>query len=243
MFGLPQLVLWSSDQNGSFGFFMGLAAVGIQLIVCGTAMWQSKLEKYTQMKRRQDHKDESNSCMVLAQHYSNVIKSCTVICLSLSTFLLCSGLYSVFVYLPYYISELCGSSSRGSFLLSICGMCSIFARFGIGAIANTNVVKEIYLHCICLAFLAINTLTFPFVSEYYSAQIVFAVVTGLFFGGPFVLLAPTNIRFLGMDKMLAATSLEICMCGVGGIVGPTIAGDVVLCCFTLSLSRESLILL
>ena len=224
MFGLPPLVLWAESHYGSFGFFMCLACVGIHIIVCGMIMWPSKMEIYAQKKRQNELQDGSHSCMALLQHYVNILKNRVVQCVSLSSFFLGAGLFSVFVYLPFYIKDIGGSDTQGTYLLSICGFCSIIGRFGTGVIANTNIVMEIYIHAGCCFLLAINTLIFPLVSKFYSAQLVFAAVTGLTFGGPFVMMVPTNIRFLGMDKMVAATSINICLCGLGAMVGPTIAG-------------------
>ena len=229
MFVVPQLALWCADYYGSFGFFICLAGIAMQIIVCGMLMRPSNIEKHSQMKRRQgpDLNLSRHSCTAHLTHYTEVMKHCVVICVSSCSLLYCMGIYSVFVYLPYYVIELGGNEIQGSFLLSVCGIASIFGRFGVGLLANTNVLLEPYIHSGCLSILAVNTLVFPLVSKFSVAQFVFAAFTGLLFGSHFVLLTPTNIRFLGMETLVVATSIEMCTCGVGGIIGPTIAGK---CC-------------
>lgn len=224
IFGIPPIATWAQAQYGSFGFFVSLACVAIHSVVFGTIMWPSKLEKYTQLKHRIDLKKQKNSCRFFMRRYTDLLKNITVICLCFSMFTFCSGLYMIFVYLPQYTMHKGTNEMQSSFLLSISGASSIFGRIVLGIIANTKLTQEIYLHCGCLIVLSLNAFLFPLHSSFYSGQIAFVILTGLSFGGPFVMLTPTNIRYLGVERMTAALSLELCMCGVGGMTGPVIAG-------------------
>lgn len=224
MFGIPPLVSWAEKQNGSNAFFIAIACCAAQLFICATVMRPSQLEIRTKRNRLGDVQNQKKPCLSMLNHYIDLLRNFALICLSLSALMLGFGIYTVFVYLPYYVIEKGTHEMQSSMLLSICGICSIFGRIMIGIIANTEKILEIHLQCACLTFLSINCFVFPLFSNSYSGQVAFAIVTGLFFGGPFVMMTPAGIRILGMEKVAAAVSIELGMCGVGSLIGSLLAG-------------------
>lgn len=222
MFGVPPIVATAANHYGSPGFFVALACVSAQFIVCGVAARPSGLELHSHMIRRKlNERGQTDGTM---HTYFKVFTTKIVLCYSFSMFTYGFGMYIVFVFLPVYCIQQGTSEIQTSYILSVCGISSIFGRILAGFVANFKSVNEIFLYSGSLAMLTIITVLFPLYTQNISGQWIYAVVFGLFFGCPYVTMTPINFSFVGVAHISAALGIELCGCGAGGILGPITAG-------------------
>lgn len=222
MFGIPPIVSWASSKYGSFGFFVALASVSIHCIVCGMLVRPSQLEKHLQKTRRAKQASGSGDSML--KNYIQVLTTRSVIFYTLSMISYGFGMYIVFVYLPNYCIRQGVSEMQASMVLSLCGIASIFGRIFVGFIASFKRVNEIFLFSGSLFIISIVTVFFPLYGHSIYGQFTYAAILGLLFGCPYVTISPINVMFLGVGSLAAALGIELCGCGLGGIIGPILAG-------------------
>lgn len=220
IFGLPPLIQTAADTYGSFGFFVCLAGITVHLIAFGASMIPSTLEKSVHETRFL--KKENSAPMVTS--YFQVFKHKSVGCMSFSLFLNCFGSYIVFLYLPTFCAIKGASPMQASYILSVCGAVSIVGRLLTGLIMHLDRFDAVYLFGGSSAVLGVTTMLFPLVSATYVGQIIYATCLGLTFGCPFVSVTPINLSFLGVSHMAIALGVELCIGGIGAIIGPIVAG-------------------
>ena len=180
IFGVPALVTWSESQTGTRGFFISFACVTAQMIVCGAVTRPSRLEICARKKRRIELNDDVKQNICIS--YWNTFKSKAVICLSLSMFMYCSGMYIVFLYLPRYCILQGSTEQQASNIISICGISSVVGRVMSGALANVGVIKlrAAFIYGGSLLLLAAVTCLFRFFSHVYVGQVSIICVTNLY---------------------------------------------------------------
>ncbi|XP_052770838.1 monocarboxylate transporter 2-like [Mya arenaria] len=224
VFGVPPIITWAKGFYGSFGFFVTLACITAQLIVCGFVIRPSHLEIYAKRKRSLESKKGEH--VNLLRLYFNVLKSKVVMCMSLSMLTYCAGMYIVFLYLPRYCTIQGSTEFQASNIVSICGLTSLLGRILTGAIANTKFFQPrvSYLYAGSLVLLSAISCAFPLYSSRYPGQVAFAVVFGLCFGTPYTVINAVNLQHMGVEIVTAALGVEFCFCGLGGLLGPVVAG-------------------
>jgi cyanate permease len=225
MFGVPPIISWTGNNYGSFGFFVALACVSAQFIVCGMIARPSSLEIHSRHVRKAETNKRGERGGILSM-YLKILTTKSVVCYTLSMFAYGFGMYIIFVYLPVYCIRQGSSEMQASYILSICGLSSIFGRIVTGFIANFRQVNEISLYVGSLTIIAIISAMIPLYTASLTGQIAFAIVFGLFFGCPYITITPINFTFIGVGHISSALGIELCGCGAGGIVGPILAGEV-----------------
>ena len=217
------------EYYGNSGFFIALAGINANLIVCGMLCFPSKLEIYTQKKRRQDilqqtNKKQHSQFYSVLKFYLRVAIKKPVICLCFCLFNYGFGTSLVFLHLPNYAVHVGSTSIQGSLLISICGIMGLIGRILTGIIANFEKIDEIVLYAGSMLVVSIATFLFQFYSYTFAGQVVYVCFLGLFFGSCYVLITSVNIRFAGVKCMAAATGLQFFWFGIGAVVGPVVAG-------------------
>ena len=214
---------------GNSGFFIALAAINANIIVCGMLCFPSKLEIYTQRKRRQEIKQQTtkkqqSTVYSVFKFYLHVAIKRPVICLCFCLFNYGFGTALVFLHLPNFAVHKGFTSIQGSLLISICGVMGLIGRILTGIMANFEKVDEIVLYAGSMLVVSIATFLFPFYSHIFAGQVVYVCFLGMFFGSSYVLTASVNIRFAGVKCMSAATGLQFFWFGIGAVIGPVVAG-------------------
>ena len=222
MFGVPPVISWTGDHYGSFGFFVALACVSAQFIVCGMLARPSSLENHSRKVRQSGNKRRALCWNLMS--YFKILTTKSVLCYTLSMFAYGFGMYIVFVFLPIYCIRQGSSEMQASNVLSICGISSIFGRILTGLIANFKRVNEVFLYVGSLISLAIITVLIPLYTSSFTGQIVYAILFGFFFGCPYITITPINFTYVGVGHISSALGIELCGCGAGGIVGPILGG-------------------
>ncbi|KAL4227948.1 hypothetical protein ACF0H5_013387 [Mactra antiquata] len=222
MLGLPPILSWASSNYGSFGFFVALASVSIHSIVCGILIRPSQLEKHLHEERRARKAVGIEENMF--KKYVQVLTTRSVVFYTLSMFFYGCGMYIVFVYLPNFCIRQGVTEMQASMVISVCGIASIFGRVIVGFLASFQSINEIILFSGSLFCISIATIFFPQFGHTIHGQLIYAAWLGFFFGCPYVTITPINVTFLGVGKLAAALGIELCGCGLGGVIGPIFAG-------------------
>ena len=218
------------EHYGNVGFFITLAGINANIIVCGMLCFPSKLELHIQQKRKQNvtyQRQKSHSKLYSDLcFYMNVAIKKPVLCLCFCMFNYGFGIILVFVHLPNYALHKGSSSVQGSLLISICGVTGLLGRILTGVAASHKKLDEIILYTGSIGIVSLASFLFPLYSYSFAGQVIYSGILGMFFGACFVLAGSVNIKFVGVNCMSAALGLELFWFGIGGILGPVVAGKV-----------------
>ncbi|XP_053406650.1 monocarboxylate transporter 13-like [Mercenaria mercenaria] len=225
LFVLAPLMQLTLDFYGPVGFFITLAT-SADVVTFGVMYFPSKLELYTQNMQKLEAKfnnsrdASSNSLKV----YCKALFIKPIVWLCISMFAYGTGLYTIYLYLPTYIEETGFTGMQASFFLSLNGIISVVARLMTGAIATIKYVDEIWLYPGYMFVVALVTFIYPFISNSFVGQIVFASLIGLSSGSCYIMMTPVSIRFVGIKFVSASFGIQLFFCDIGSIVGPVCAG-------------------
>lgn len=231
MFVMAPIFEAARDFYGNSGFFIALAGLTANMIVFGTMYFPSKLERYTQEKRKQKFElktQEGHSwTWTVICFYVHVAKKRPVLCLCFCMFCYCLGTHLVFLHLPKYALHMGSTSIQASFLVSITGIMGVTGRVLTGIAANHNEIDELLLYAGSMGVVSLATLLLPLFSDTFAGQAAYASILGLYFGCCYVLTGSVNIQFVGVESMTTATGIEFFCGGIGSVVGPVLAGVIV----------------
>lgn len=142
----------------------------------------------------------------------------------LSTVAVVFSLFLPFVFLADYLEERNVGGSAG-LLVGVIGLSSVLGRLGLGALAAR--VAPIRLFQGSFLVIALSFLIWMAAGANYWMLLVFAVVLGIAYGG-YIALAPAVAADLfgpvGLGGVLGALYTGA---GVGGLIGPPIAGELI----------------
>ena len=213
---------------GNSGFFIALAGLTANITVLGTLCFPSKLELYTQNKRKNEMllktRDGRSRVWSVMRFYLHVAFQKPVLCLCFCMLSYCLATHLIFLHLPKYAIQEGSTSTQASLLLSICGIMGLFGRLMTGLSTNHHTIDEILLYSGTMGVVSLVTLLFPLYSNSFLGQAAYSAIYGLYFGCCYVVTGSVNIRFVGMKCMAAAIGLEFFYGGIGSVIGPVLAG-------------------
>jgi len=227
LFVFAPVMQLARDYYGTFGYFFIMAAIAANLVTFGAVCYPSKLELYTHSVRaRSSRSAEANQSVGdMFKTYCRVLTNKGIFMLCVAMFFYCIGTYLVYLYLPSYVVYRNISPSYASMLMSISGVGSVIGRFLTGAIANLKRVNCLLIYSGSIVIIAIVTVIYPFMSSTYAGNVAFVVVYGLFIGSCFVVTTSVSLLFVDIEHLSASIGLQFACGGVGGIVGPVLAGE------------------
>ena len=215
---------------GNSGFFIALAGINANMIVFGTLYFPSKLEIYTEEKRKQEFKlkaTEGNSWTLFKSvicFYAQVARKKTVLCLCSCMFCYCLGIHLIFLHFPNYVVHQGSTTAQASFLVSVIGILGVLGRVLAGIAANHEKIDDILLYAGAIWIVGLATVFIPFYSGAYAGQAAYAAILGLYFGCCYVLIGSVNITIAGVEGMHIAAGIEFFCGGIGSVAGPVLAG-------------------
>jgi MFS family permease len=135
------------------------------------------------------------------------------------------ALFVPFVFIKSYATERGIDSGLAATLVGIIGASSIIGRLGIGALgtrwSTTTLMQSSF------AVMTLSYLLWLFADGTYVVLVIFAIVMGVGYGG-FIALSPAVVATLfgtvGMATILGAVYTSA---GLGGLIGPPIAGEII----------------
>ena len=229
----------SREMYGNSGFFIALAGLTLHITVFGVLCFPSKLELHTQRERKRELRRKSQNgrseLYTVFRMYARVVIQKPVMCLCFCMFNYGLGTFMVLLHLPNYAVHKGSSTTQASLLISVSGITGLIGRIITGIAANHDKIDDIILYSGSMGVVSLATFLFPLFSHAFGGQVFYAAIFGLFFGCCYVVTGSVNIRLVGVQSMAAAIGLEFCFCGLGGVVGPVLAGNQL--CFAIYVLR------
>lgn len=141
-----------------------------------------------------------------------------------SGLLMSMALFQVFVFLAPYAEDQGVPKVRAATLVGVVGGASIVGRIGLGLLADRLGRIRTFQAC----FLAMALSYFIWLpSHSFGPLLVFAIVMGVGYGG-FIALSPAVIADLfGTAGMGGVVGLQYTAAGIGGLIGPVVAGRII----------------
>ena len=135
------------------------------------------------------------------------------------------ALFVPFVFIKTYATDRGVPSARAAALIGLIGASSIVGRLGLGALGAK--VGPIRLMQAAFGVMASSYAIWLAADGRYGALVLFAVVLGVGYGG-FIALSPAAVAVMfgtnGMATILGATYTGA---GIGGLIGPPLAGAII----------------
>ena len=142
-----------------------------------------------------------------------------------STLLMSLALFVPFVFVADYAEEEGIDAGLAALLVGLIGGASILGRLGLGTLAPRVGLTRLYQSC--FATMGASFLFWLVAGDRYPVLVLFAVVMGVAYGG-FIALSPAvaaaAFGTVGLGGVLGAIYTAA---GVGGLVGPPVAGAVI----------------
>ncbi|XP_052792469.1 monocarboxylate transporter 13-like [Mya arenaria] len=85
-------------------------------------------------------------------------------------------------------------------------------------------VNDMTVYAVPPLILSVVIFTYPLFANAFAGHIAFAVIFGLLFGSLFVMYQSVNVHYVGIKNLSVALGVEFMVCGIGGIIGPVLAG-------------------
>jgi MFS family permease len=155
----------------------------------------------------------------------HVVRNRSFLSLYAASLLASMALFVPFVFIKSYATERGVDSGLAATLVGIIGASSIIGRLGIGALGTrwgTTALMQA-----SFAVMTVSYLLWLFADGTYLLLVAFAVVMGVGYGG-FIALSPAVVATLfgtvGMATILGAVYTSA---GLGGLIGPPIAGEII----------------
>jgi MFS family permease len=156
---------------------------------------------------------------------SEVAKTTAFRALYGSILLMSLALFVPFVFVADYAEDHGLSSGSAALLVGLIGGASIVGRLGLGALAPRVGLTRLYQ--LCFAMMAASFLIWLAAADRYWMLVLFTLVLGVSYGG-FIALSPAvaaeAFGTVGLGAVLGAIYTAA---GVGGLVGPPVAGAVI----------------
>ncbi|XP_069141062.1 monocarboxylate transporter 12-like [Argopecten irradians] len=216
------------EEYGNNGFFFIVAAIALQGAVFACLLFPSELEsEHQQMKYTKSKQEQRCDILKSALPSFSLLKNIPFLCLCVSMFLACAGVYLVYVHLPRYAIEMGASPLSASFLISVSGICDCASRILTGMAAQDEGIDEIVIYFGTFGLLGLSTLLVPLYATTYTGQLVYAVLLGMYFGCCYSVMNTIIIDLVGVSELANGVGIYLFFCGVGSLIGPPIAGVVI----------------
>ena len=216
------------DFYGDTGLFIALAGLAANMIVFGTLCIPSKLEIYTQEKRKSDVDKKTHEGKSVAWQafkiYLHVVKQRSVLCLCFCMINYNFGKHLVFLHFPKYSTEMGFTPAQASFLLSLSGIMGIIGRTLAGLAANDEQIDDLLIYSGTMGMTGLATVLFPIFSKYYIGQTIYAIFLGLYFGCCYAVTGSVFIKLVGVEFMATGIGIQFFFGGIGSVIGPVLAG-------------------
>ena len=162
MFIMAPLYEAVRDFYSDTGFFIALAGLAANMIVFGTLCFPSKLEIYTQEKRKTEinkkTEDGKSRTWPTLNFYIHVAKKRTVLNLCFCMFSYNFGKHLVFLHFPKYSIEMGSTPAQASLLLSLSGIMGVIGRSLAGLAANHEDIDDLLLYSGSMGTTALGTI-------------------------------------------------------------------------------------
>jgi len=139
-----------------------------------------------------------------------------------SGFFLTLALFVPFVFLVSYARAQGIEEVAAASLIGIIGGASIAGRLGFGALGDR--ISRVHLYQATFVIVALSFLIWLFAARSFTLLIVYALTLGSGYGGFIVLSPAVAVEIFGLAGLGTILGATYTAAGVGGLLGPTLAG-------------------
>ncbi|XP_021368365.1 monocarboxylate transporter 4-like isoform X2 [Mizuhopecten yessoensis] len=214
---LTQFLLDTYSLNGAFLFLGGLSTQGFVFAIIMRPCGRELLEK---AKR-----DESNTGGFFNSFDFSIIRNTTFMVVLFSNVLWNLSYSILLVHLTNFAVTEGSTPAEGAWLITMIGVGSIFNRILTGlSLGKKHGLDPLLMQFGFLGLSGLITVIFPLFSGTYKGQCVFAVIFGFHSGGMITLITPLVVHLAGVSQVAAGVGGMYLSSGIGGIIGPPLAG-------------------
>lgn len=225
------LVQYLIMEYGLQGTFLLLAGLGGNVIVMGALMFTSDLEHKHKREAKLNYSKEATTkrhccmnCDIQKILHFDIFLDKTFMCCCVQYCLWIMAFSILMLHLINYAIIQGTTNEAAAFLMVYVGIGSTIGRLISGLSVGYNGLDPVLLNFGCNGILALATACFPFYSDKYLGQVIFAVIFGLYSGGLSTMISPLCMDLLGAEKVASGIGTLFFIGGVGYLAGPPVAG-------------------
>jgi hypothetical protein len=211
------------DNYSILGAFLLLGGISSHLFVFGALMKPSGLEVWHKQFLKKKNENTGSNVLKRFLHFE-IFKNVSF------WFILISGIFTglpfslILIHLPNYSVTLGYTHDQAAFLLALIGLGSTINRLLVGVSSGDGGIDVLLLYFGSIALSGVCTVVFPLFSTSYRGQCIYAFAFGLYSGAFTALCNPLCLELVGLDQLPTGVGLYFCFLGIGGLIGPPIAG-------------------
>ena len=223
------------DHFGLRGAMLIIGAVSLNAVPCGLAIppsaheRQRRREAAARQRQRQRGRQGGARLSLLAASFRShieVLGDFRFLFFLLTGLGFSSGLACYYLYLPAFLLHSRYDALTASFVLSATGMGSIPSRLLTGVASNDAKIDTVTFFFGIHALAAVAALAVPFAVDSVAAQLVLAVLFGVYTGAVWASYSPLLLELLGVCRVATGVGLYLFTMGVGYIGGPPLAAHI-----------------
>lgn len=155
----------------------------------------------------------------------SLFRNFAFVALCLQLFLYTLSFNTTFVFLPALAKEKGISQMEGAYLVSLLGICDMFARITMSAVLDLRPIKpyRLIIYNVVMFVNAVVSLMLPSLKSFWHFAIVcglYGIMSGTYISQKSVVL----VDILGVEKLTNAFGLLLVFQGMGSLIGPTVGG-------------------
>ncbi|CAC5421059.1 SLC16A12 [Mytilus coruscus] len=227
MFACGPLVQSLVDNYSVLGAFLLLGGIASNFFVCGALMKPSGLEEWHKKFLKHNKQNTGASSILKRFLHFGVFKNISFVFILLGAIFVGLPYSLVLLHLPNYSVTEGYTHEDGAFLVAMIGLGSTLNRILVGVASGDGGLDVLLLYFGSLALTGVTTLVFPLFSAYYIGQCIYSFIFGLYSGAFCALTNPICFEMVGLDNLPTAIGLYFCAIGIGGLIGPPLAGLII----------------
>ncbi|CAG2186005.1 unnamed protein product [Mytilus edulis] len=190
-------------------------------------MKPSGLEEWHKYFLKQNKQNTGASSILKRFLHFGVFKNISFVFILLGAIFVGLPYSLVLLHLPNYSVTEGYTHEDGAFLMAMIGLGSTVNRILVGIASGDGGLDVLLLYFGSLGLTGASTLIFPLFSGYYIGQCIYAFIFGLYSGAFCALTNPICFEMVGLDNLPTAIGLYFCAIGIGGLIGPPLAGIII----------------
>ena len=211
------------DNYSILGAFLLLGGISSHLFVFGALMKPSGLEVWHKQFLKKKNENTGSNVLKRFLHFE-IFKNVSFWCILISGIFTGLPFSLILIHLPNYSVTLGYTHDQAAFLLALIGLGSTINRLLVGVSSGDGGIDVLLLYFGSVALSGVCTVVFPLFSTSYQGQCIYAFAFGLYSGAFIALCNPLCLELIGLDQLPTGVGLYFCFLGIGGLIGPPIAG-------------------
>lgn len=224
MFAGAPVVEFLLTKYGLNGTLLLCGAIAFHMVLFGVLHKPSVFEIKVHVQSQQfqsNHKLTVNNSL---HQLLILVKNIPFVIFSIGYMIWTIGFFIAIIHTPALVIFKGYSEKQASFVIALMGIGSLISRPIVGLATNSEDISDIIMYFGSLGLVSIVTFALPLFSHSYVGFMIFGVVYGIYVSGLHSLNGPIVIQLVGVKNLSQAFGFLMFAGGVGGLIGPPIAG-------------------